>query len=157
MAICAAGCISQAKLPSLHTYSPLGSPSVTILLARSVRTLAFIEMKSSRPPDLSVILKCQPPICLDYKARNRPQLVQNCICLMIHFTFFLGKWIQIHSTEKSYLYLHPRVGLSVQQRKKQSAIITLLKLAIKNCSIVARLQNWWTYFGCWLIWKLNLS
>ena len=30
-------------------------------------------MKYSRPPDLSFILKCQPPICLDYMARNAPQ------------------------------------------------------------------------------------
>jgi hypothetical protein len=36
--------------------------------------MAFIEMKYSRLPDLSVILKCQPPICLDYRARNEPQL-----------------------------------------------------------------------------------
>ena len=25
----------------------------------------------------------------------------NCICLMIYFKFILGKWIQIHSTEKT--------------------------------------------------------
>ena len=55
---------------------------------------------------------------------------------MIYFTFILGKWIQIHSTEKNYLHLHPRVGLSVQQRKKQSAIITLLKLALRIAALL---------------------
>ena len=30
----------------------------------------------------------------------------NCICLMMYFTFILGKWIPIHSTEKNYLHLH---------------------------------------------------
>ena len=28
------------------------------------------------------------------------------LCLMMYFTFILGKWIQIHSTEKNYLHLH---------------------------------------------------
>ena len=46
----------------------------TMLLASSVRMLAFIKMKYSRPPDLSIILKYKPSNCLDYMARNRPQL-----------------------------------------------------------------------------------
>ena len=36
---------------SQHLVTP-GSPGVTILSASSVRMLAFIEMKHSRPPDL---------------------------------------------------------------------------------------------------------
>ena len=52
MAICAAGCILQAKLPSLDTQPPPGSPRLTILSASSVRTLVHCVVKYSRPPDL---------------------------------------------------------------------------------------------------------
>ena len=74
MATCAAGCIPQ-KSCHLSTLSHPGFPSVTILSASSKQTLAFIEMKYSRLPDLSVILKYQPPVYLDYRARNRPRLI----------------------------------------------------------------------------------
>ena len=33
-----------------------------------------------------VILKCQPPICLDYRARNRPQLPQVCFPGGLYFS-----------------------------------------------------------------------
>ena len=52
MALCAAGCILPAKLPSLNTQPPPGSPKVTILSASSVRTLVQCAVKYSRPPDL---------------------------------------------------------------------------------------------------------
>ncbi len=42
----------QAKLPSLDTYPPPGSPRVTIMSASSVRTLVHCVVKHSRPPDL---------------------------------------------------------------------------------------------------------
>ena len=40
------------KVAISQTKSPPGSPSVTILSASPVQTLAFIEMKHNRPPDL---------------------------------------------------------------------------------------------------------
>ena len=52
MVLCVAGCIPQAKLPYLDTQSPPGSLGVTIQSASSVQTLAFVEIKHSRPPDL---------------------------------------------------------------------------------------------------------
>ena len=52
MAICAAGCILQAKLPSLDTQPPPGSPRLTILSASSVRTLANL-LTSSHPQMLA--------------------------------------------------------------------------------------------------------
>ena len=53
MALCAAGFILQAKLPSLDTQPPLGSPSVTILSASSVPMLIHCVVKYSRPPGLN--------------------------------------------------------------------------------------------------------
>ena len=52
MSLCAAGCILHAKLTSLNTYPSPGSPRVTILSARPVRTLVHCVVKHSRPPDL---------------------------------------------------------------------------------------------------------
>ena len=52
MAVCAAVCILQTKLPSLNTQPPLGSPRLTILSASPVRTLIHCVVKYSRPPDL---------------------------------------------------------------------------------------------------------
>ena len=47
---------------------------ISILAESSLRMLAFIDTKYSRPPGLSGTLKCQPPICLNYRACNAPQL-----------------------------------------------------------------------------------
>ena len=69
----------------LSTLShPLGFPGVSILWASSVQTLAFSEMKYSRSPDHSVIRKCQPPLCLDYRARHTLQLTRKC-----HLLYYL--------------------------------------------------------------------
>jgi hypothetical protein len=93
MALCTAGCILQAKLPFLDTQS--GFPGVTILSASSVRTLVHCVVKYSRPPNLSVILKSQPPICLDYRACNAPKLrmqfnVLKLTNLRCHIIFLLS-------------------------------------------------------------------
>ena len=43
-----------------------------------VQMLVYCVVKHNKPPDLksssNVSLKCQPPICLDYRACNKPQL-----------------------------------------------------------------------------------
>ena len=68
MALCAAG-----KAAISQHLAILGSPSVNVLSVSSVRMLVHYEVKYSRPPKTQVILKFQPPICLDYRARNRSQ------------------------------------------------------------------------------------
>ena len=74
---CTAGCIQQLKLlfpwhlaipgfpQSAHTVSKLSADA---------DSLWSTVKQASRP---QVILKTQPPICLDYRARNRPQLVKK--------------------------------------------------------------------------------
>ena len=53
MALCASGCIPQAKLPSLDTYLATPRfPRVTILSTSSVRTLVHCVVKQSKHPDL---------------------------------------------------------------------------------------------------------
>ena len=52
-----------------------GSPGVTILLASSVQTLAFIELKHSRPPDLKSSSNVSLPFAWITGPRKRTQLL----------------------------------------------------------------------------------
>ena len=74
MAICAAGCILQAKLPSLDTQPPPGSPRLTILSASSVRTLVHCVVKYSRPPDLKSSSNVSLPFAWITGPRKRTHL-----------------------------------------------------------------------------------
>ena len=58
-------------------YRPPGSPGVTLLSASSVRTLGFIEMNHSRPPDLMSSSYVSLPFAWITGPRKRTQLVQE--------------------------------------------------------------------------------
>ena len=80
MALCTAGYILQAKLPSLDTQPPPGSPSVTILLASSVRMLVYCVVKYSRPPDLKSSLNTclLKYVIFELLSKSRNRLVDRC-------------------------------------------------------------------------------
>ena len=84
MAICAAGCILQAKLPSLDTQPPPGSPRLTILSASSVRTLVHCVVKYSRPPDLKSSSNVSLPFAWITGPRKRTQLSGMLLYLLHH-------------------------------------------------------------------------
>ena len=71
----------------------------------------------------------------------------NCIYLMIYFSFILGKWNKIHSTEEEYLHLHCN---SCCEQRALTPFTKCMCLSsspfvwtpLKNCGIVARFQNW---------------
>ena len=66
---------------------------------------------------------------------------------MIYFSFILGKWNKIHSTEEEYLHLHCN---SCCEQRALTPFTKCMCLSsspfvwtpLKNCGIVARFQNW---------------
>ena len=89
MALCAAGCILQAKLPSLNTQPPPGSPRLTILSASSVRTLVHCVVKYSRPPDLKSSSNVSLSFAWITGPATDPSLVSNH-SVSVYFLFFFG-------------------------------------------------------------------
>ena len=73
MSLYTAGCILQAKLTSLNTQPPPGSPRVTILSASPVRTLVHCVVKHSRPPDLKSSSNVSLPFAWITGPRKRTQ------------------------------------------------------------------------------------
>ena len=78
MALCAVGCIQQAKLPSLDPPSHPRVPSVTILSASSVQTLVHCVVKYSRPPDLMSSYNVSLPFAWITGPATDPSLEKCC-------------------------------------------------------------------------------
>ena len=74
----AAGCIQQPKSLFLRHLAISGFPQSDLTVSKlsaDADSLWNTVKQASRP---QAILKTPPPICLDYRASNRPQLINLC-------------------------------------------------------------------------------
>ena len=87
---CTAGCIQQLNLLSLQHLAIPGFPQsdhTVSKLSSDAGSLWNTVKQASRP---QVILTTQPPICLDYRARNRSQLF--CWLLWAEILIHVGSY-----------------------------------------------------------------
>ena len=106
--------------------------------------------QASRP---QVILKTQPPICLDYRARNRPQLYIHMTSYMhrpIYALVLLQKLCKLSSSQKGAMLTHSiRISLHSYAKHSQFEISQIYILELQGVPTLVCML--WTPRVTWIL------